>query len=971
MGRREVTAQKVIAVSLCLSLLLAVPLHISLDRSSTVATNSSTAGVSHGPKSPSSGKVANLTRYVFPPDTNTNLPMRNGHISPINYGSSPAPMGINDMGLRIDNGTLTGFNATTTSVRGSIYLKSVGFPEFDGGNFSVQLNSVLHNVDISGSEYQFWTQNVAVIDVQAGTLRLVDNIWDFNHAVVDHSIIRSGNGSFLDPFVYVDYGPILHFTFPFDLNITTTSCVSNSSDAVMFNYSLYSGAGSHSGSYDTVVVNNTVSNGEPAEYLISGKTLVTSAEAYDVEWILGGPYGGRNADFTDLNGTMNLYTRNASSYVPVNASFNYGVDTGETCAGADITWNSSTAILGAGPSFLHGMWNVSTVQGASHYSVSVSPFNSFAFVGTMVNGTGTDYTWLPLGVNGTCRFNLLPGNYSLQVVLSGHSTCTEQLKAYVNSIVLPVNGTTGVSTPLYAFNSSEVEAISTGGTGSVGNQYSIMNATYGSGTNVSGLFGARNSYGYGVFPIDLIIRNTSSYIHISDSPFQVSLFDTEHISITGTDDAIYMADSTGNLIFNNSNGGPVHLTNSSGNYISGNRYINPGEYSPISLDETFIWINGSRNYVFNNAFLSKDPVVSTSFYPNGTPRTNIFNVPLQDFLHGIFVNGFNLSRGGYLTNITGGNLWEGYTGIGSYNDGHMNAADETPSVGTLFTTTLTLHPMNFYNRGSYLTYMESILAVQMLLPWSSLYMYIPIGTTLDFPSGNYTFHVFPLNVMELYGIRYAYSPTTGRIDAGAHHVFFNVTVEPLNGYLLGIAENGLPAGSTWSIRLQNVPAPALSMNTNSLFLLVANGSYNYTVTPPPGFYASNGTVNITGASSNINVTFLPFFHIHIVVFPHNATLGLDGRITKLTDGYYNTTLKYGNYSLNATAYGYNTLLLNFSINGTASHVLYVNLTSLGGNSGAGPLSGIPPLELILGITAAIGGISAAILVFFRRKRKSL
>ena len=44
-------------------------------------------------------KSNNTPKYIFPLSNSTKLDMENGHITPINYNRSPAPMGISDLGL--------------------------------------------------------------------------------------------------------------------------------------------------------------------------------------------------------------------------------------------------------------------------------------------------------------------------------------------------------------------------------------------------------------------------------------------------------------------------------------------------------------------------------------------------------------------------------------------------------------------------------------------------------------------------------------------------------------------------------------------------------------------------------------------------------------------------------------------------------------------------------------------------------
>ncbi len=82
-------------------------------------------------------------------------------------------------------------------------------------------------------------------------------------------------------------------------------------------------------------------------------------------------------------------------------------------------------------------------------------------------------------------------------------------------------------------------------------------------------------------------------------------------------------------------------------------------------------------------------------------------------------------------------------------------------------------------------------------------------------------------------------------------------------YRVTFNETGLPAGSLWSVTWNNTTN--LISTASSLSVVVANGSYSFTVNPEQGynFTPANGTIIVTGAnvSTTIAYTLLPGFYI--------------------------------------------------------------------------------------------------------------
>ena len=125
------------------------------------------------------------------------------------------------------------------------------------------------------------------------------------------------------------------------------------------------------------------------------------------------------------------------------------------------------------------------------------------------------------------------------------------------------------------------------------------------------------------------------------------------------------------------------------------------------------------------------------------------------------------------------------------------------------------------------------------------------GTTVQFsvPVGNHTFEVTAPS-------GYQASPATGQVDVlGAVEVdvaFSRAPASPV--YTLNVSEQGLPAGTYWSISISSVGYSALEawITTN-----LSNGSYQYQPGTLDGYAASpsDGEITIAGAPAVLEITY--------------------------------------------------------------------------------------------------------------------
>ena len=95
---------------------------------------------------------------------------------------------------------------------------------------------------------------------------------------------------------------------------------------------------------------------------------------------------------------------------------------------------------------------------------------------------------------------------------------------------------------------------------------------------------------------------------------------------------------------------------------------------------------------------------------------------------------------------------------------------------------------------------------------------------------------------------------------------------PNDSYPVTFTEKGLPAGTNWSVdvatasQLSNGSSTLYTPPTPSVEFGESNGTYAYAVTPIPGYYAANGSGNVTinGTSEAVTVTFEPTYEVEFL-----------------------------------------------------------------------------------------------------------
>ncbi|MGI0156113.1 MAG: thermopsin family protease, partial [Thermoplasmata archaeon] len=361
---------------------------------------------------------------------------------------------------------------------------------------------------------------------------------------------------------YYGLSPLVPATFPFQMKLYLNSSLVGGRDAVYFNYSVTSAAGTFGGNYNYAIFNSLVAGANPAltpapMYVANGFSYDPLGLPDDFEITLGGPGGGSNFDVLvseDTLMSLQYWNTTSAAYLTVPSAYNVGGETGETSVGVNAAWTQfgsggfpaacvECAALSNGPSFQYGMWGVGGSDAAgnvlpevawasqSHPLLTPNPSNAFIFLAegdpftTFVATNWTLYQWAP-NMSPTVAFMDLPvGNYSFLMVMADRSAWEGRFTISADTGSFPtealnlgaVDDTYGVDAPLWAFNATGVAAISSG-LDAFGDEILDSNEYAPIGqlptTSSAGLagnaayfpwFGAFNDYGFPVFPGILLV----------------------------------------------------------------------------------------------------------------------------------------------------------------------------------------------------------------------------------------------------------------------------------------------------------------------------------------------------------------------------------------------------------------------------------------------------------------------------------
>lgn len=635
---------------------------------------------------------------IYLPNFNAVTPKVGSLIDGPSYTTAPAPMGIGTYGFSNNSGVITRNNISTNSFEGSVTFNN--FKTFyaldDGPNsVTIQLNDILNNVTLFGnSNYTFWNQNVLFYSARTQQITFLDNIWNFSSPAfyMSPNVFSSDQGNLIAPYFYYTVGPTYSVTFPFTVNLYTNATVMNGDNTVFFNYTVSDSSGSISGTYDVVQFNSTY--GQPAGYsapqanyyVTSYGLTPTTFIPYDAEIMIGGPGGGSTALINDINATMTLKYNKGGNMVNVPNAWDVGSETGETSTGAAVTWTpNGVAHLSAGPSFVYGMWNVSQTNTFNHYSGTVNPPNSFMFVSPGSSFNAASSTWTPLTQSGSYSFNLPAGSYASSILLADHTpiASADLSSGSIQNFNLPLNMTTGVYTPLYAYGNAQLKYISQFGTGTVKNPYVLMNNPSQTGM-LDPLFNTFNDYTFPQFN-GILLHSTTAHVVVSNMPnFEVQYSPLQQYILSFYLGVNFATNQLGYVLYNTQNVVVTHNTISGWftNYLS--------EFPAANL---LLW-NSHKNVIADNHFVTMDSSLMIYNAQHGSPGNNM-----------VYGNYFTQDRSLNSTNFPGIFVYTTF-GTSPYGPVAMTiySSGNTITHNSVFVYNTAISPFYSIYSGNYATY---------------------------------------------------------------------------------------------------------------------------------------------------------------------------------------------------------------------------------------------------------------------------
>jgi len=829
-------------------------------------------------------------------------PGRSGPAQP-SYAQGPAPMGISDLGLRNSSGVLTPYVLNTSSVWGSITLTHAIAAYVDGDGpdtFGVQLNAVATNITLFGVPgNEFWTQDFFSYTTSTHELSFGDNVWNFSAAngTISNNVFASfgPNGSLQAPYYYYAVGPTVTVAYPFTVNLYLNATLRGDLPAVLFNYSV-TGAGGFvaGGSFDQVAFNASagpVTSPMPIpQFQANGTGNDPIGLPNDLELVIVGNGNGDTTTFFALNATMALKYWNETSraYGVVPSAYDAGSDTGETSNGILPVYHTPalggppTVTLGIGPSFVDGLWNVSTaLDGSRQFRVTERQQNAFLFASPGSSFTPATAQWIPTQrfAAATAAFALPnTGSYSLEWMLSDHLPANYSVSALLPlpgsttalSENLTVNATQGSYTPLLAWGNAEVPVISQAGAGTVASPYVLIHRAT---VPLDPVFGEMNDFGFPVFAGVLLV-NTTDYIDVvqpavgivygswmaslltrlnlsSTNSLQLEFWNVSHVAVLNST-AITGWVSMDFSIFP---AAEVMFWGSSFNLIAGDTFRDEGD--AVTL------YGGNNNTVWGNTFLAG---AVTPWVYDGNNTTGVTEWESWDHLYN---NYFDVDQPAATPTYDAFSC-QIVCLTASYNDTWNVTQEPANATARVLGQTLTGSILGtWYQGGNY---------------WWNY------GTAED-PYGQ-----LPYNDHDL-------------ITAGGDYV----PLVPSTVYPVTFQESGLLPGTVWNVSLFGV---GTNSTANTLILYAPNGTYNATVEVPSGYLGPTLVeVVVDGTSTTVAVNFTELFtvtfHVHGLVdaWAWNGTfvattVGAVNASFNSTSGIGVVKLANGTYAATFAALGY-------------------------------------------------------------------
>jgi thermopsin len=902
-----------------------------------------------------------------------------GELIAPSYVSSPAPMGIADIGIGNGSGHQTAYSYRSSSFEGIANVTNASVFYLDSGqpyNFSIQLNAVLQGVTLfNHSTYVFWAQNVVSYSTLTHQLTFVDNLWNFSSPSVTftRNSLFNSSGHVVPGQFYYKQGPTMSVSYPFTVYLFLNTTVLGDRPTVFFNYTLQSLAGQASGSYDTVVFNSTgyATPTAPASFpywWVNGHLVTPTHFALnDAELVLGGPGTGSTTTFNTLNSSLSLEDFNATHgvYQTVPSAFDFGSNTGETAEGVTAYYTPGVvpvAHLGEGPSLPTPLWNESRPGGFERVMLHVQPANSFLFFCAGSPPFHYPYGWGPLPASGSGSYLMEPGNYTFEAMMSYHLTVTYNFTGnYTQTIVLPVHTTQGVYTPLIALDNQEVANISIGGAGTTSNPYVLMNYQPAA---LPVLFSEMNNYFFPVFP-GILLTNTNVVVNANNSASFVYGFDPSYGSLLAkyslpqinylqiefyhaTNVSFWGSQTISGWFASKMLGAPIAnviFWGSNGDLIGNNKFSDEGS--------SLLLYNSTGDTVWGNDFISATPVAnSTQFMINATTQVgltsdssgnliynNEFNVPVpavtptRDIVTGTPIqvhDTWNVSRqpasNVIIVNnyrLTGNILGLSYQG-GNFWSNYGNTSDP---YGTL--------P---YNNAGLITFQGDYvpLTPSELFSVTFTEVGIPAGSSWNVTLNTYTqsttgssITFLQLNGSHIYTVGppvgIGASPNGGVLTIRGANVTEALTFSGAT-QTVTFTESGLRQGSEWNVTFNS--SSQASFGPSIAFVALA-GTFPYSVVAT-GYTATPSGGNVTVQTSAITVPIVFTTSpgtLSGTITPATANLSVNGAVVSVdaSSGAFNVSLQPGTYPVAATASGYFAYFNNVTLGSGGSTTLTITM----------------------------------------------
>lgn len=334
-------------------------------------------------------------------------------------------------------------SGTPTSYSTSAFMGEAQYTEIsadapnstDPAGLSFQLNTNLELLGASGRSYDFWVQDVAVLNTSSWNVTFLDNVWNFSGsgAGLEGSSL-TGQGSVVGTGAAAHYGANAAQALPGnDANLTATDSIAltvetNLTDDVPRVYFSYE---DDLGAEVFDELNLTFATGwTDAGFVVNGSTLAPNGLYRDAEMVLGGPGNGEATNLVLGKGyaTLALGFWNGANFQSVPEAYDYGGDTSERIQNAaaildpnaTLNWGSGHnpgALVLPGLGSL-GLLYDSATTGVVCLMLPPPRYGTiFGFDTLAIDGApdGTLGGPLPIGEETEVNLTLWPGSYQIGV----------------------------------------------------------------------------------------------------------------------------------------------------------------------------------------------------------------------------------------------------------------------------------------------------------------------------------------------------------------------------------------------------------------------------------------------------------------------------------------------------------------------------------------------------------------------------